>query len=76
MTSTLSSTSTIGIIGAGRMGFPIIGHLVRKGFATYACDLDLGKRSLVVERGAQWAANPQAIAQACDVILGRSTRRP
>jgi len=25
---------TVGVVGAGRMGTPIIGHLVRKGFAT------------------------------------------
>ena len=64
-----STTSTIGLIGAGRMGLPIIGHLVRKGFATQACDLNPDKRALVVERGALWAPTPQAIAQTCDVIL-------
>ena len=69
MTSTVTSIGSIGVIGAGRMGLPIIGHLVRKGFATHACDLNLDKRSLVVERGAQWAATPQAIAESCDVIL-------
>ncbi|HTF13349.1 MAG TPA: NAD(P)-binding domain-containing protein, partial [Burkholderiales bacterium] len=30
---------TVGVIGAGRMGTPIIGHLVRKGFATQVCDV-------------------------------------
>ena len=61
--------NTIGLIGAGRMGLPIIGHLVRKGFATHACDLNPVKQSLIEERGAQWASTPQAIAQTCDVIL-------
>ena len=29
-------TETIGVIGAGRMGLPLIGHLARKGFRTFA----------------------------------------
>ena len=28
----------VGVIGAGRMGTPIIGHLVKKGFTTLASD--------------------------------------
>ena len=46
----------VGVIGAGRMGQPIIGHLVRKGFRTQVYDVDAGKRASVEERGAQWAA--------------------
>jgi 3-hydroxyisobutyrate dehydrogenase-like beta-hydroxyacid dehydrogenase len=30
----------VGLIGAGRMGTPIIGHLVKRGFTTVASDLD------------------------------------
>jgi len=37
---TKTAVKTVGVVGAGRMGTPIIGHLVRKGFATRACDLD------------------------------------
>ena len=59
----------IGVIGAGRMGLPIIGHLVRKGLTTQACDLNPDKQALVVQRGATWVPNPRAIAPACDVIL-------
>ena len=60
---------TVGIIGAGRMGAPIIGHLVRKGFATQACDLNPDKQTLVTGHGALWAAGPGELAAACDVIL-------
>lgn len=59
----------VGVIGAGRMGLPIIGHLVRKGFATGACDLNPAKESLVTGLGADWASGPQELAQSCDVIL-------
>ena len=35
-------TLTVGVIGAGRMGMPIIGHLARKGFSTLVYDIDSG----------------------------------
>ena len=59
----------VGVIGAGRMGLPIIGHLARKGFQTLAHDVDGGKRKAVEERGAQWAADNGALAAASDVVL-------
>src|SRR5882724_9490847 len=59
----------VGVVGAGRMGTPIIGHLVRKGFATRACDLDAARASPVKKLGAQWAASPQSLAAESDAIL-------
>lgn len=59
----------VGVIGAGRMGTPIIGHLVRKGFSTYAFDANAGKRAGAIAQGAQWAGTAAALAAACDVIL-------
>jgi 3-hydroxyisobutyrate dehydrogenase-like beta-hydroxyacid dehydrogenase len=59
----------VGVIGAGRMGQPIIGHLVRKGFRTQVYDIDAGKRASVEKRGAQWAADPGSLAAASDVLL-------
>lgn len=44
----------IGVIGAGRIGQPIIGHLTRHGFAVQACDIDQAKRPAVEERGGRW----------------------
>jgi 3-hydroxyisobutyrate dehydrogenase len=63
------TSATVGVIGAGRMGAPIIGHLVRRGFATWACDLDPAKEPLVSGRGARWAASASELAAACDVVL-------
>ncbi len=37
----------VGVVGAGRMGTPIIGHLARKGFATRACDLNAARANAV-----------------------------
>jgi 3-hydroxyisobutyrate dehydrogenase len=59
----------VGVIGAGRMGLPIIGHLVRKGFSTMVFDIDSAKRSTVEERGARWAADIAALAAASEVVL-------
>ena len=69
MSAAASTQATVGVIGAGRMGLPIIGHLVRQGFATWACDRDAGKRALVTGHGAQWANSAGELATACDVIL-------
>jgi 3-hydroxyisobutyrate dehydrogenase len=60
---------TVGVVGAGRMGLPLIGHLARKGFRTLATDVDAAKRSKVDERGAVWAADAAVLAAACDVVL-------
>jgi 3-hydroxyisobutyrate dehydrogenase len=60
---------TVGVIGAGRMGLPIIGHLVRKGFRTLACDVNASRKALVEERGASWAPTAAALAGESDVIL-------
>jgi 3-hydroxyisobutyrate dehydrogenase-like beta-hydroxyacid dehydrogenase len=59
-------SDTVGIVGAGRMGLPIIGHLVRAGFRTLASDIDPKKRKPVEDRGAGWQAD---LAGKCDVIF-------
>lgn len=59
----------VGVVGAGRMGAPIIGHLVRKKFATQAFDLDAARAETVRRLGAVWAANPESLAAQCDAIL-------
>jgi 3-hydroxyisobutyrate dehydrogenase-like beta-hydroxyacid dehydrogenase len=64
-----SNKTTVGVIGAGRMGAPIIGHLAKKGFDTWACDLDAGKQKLVTDHGAKWAAGPAELARTCEFIL-------
>lgn len=65
----MSQIRTVGVVGAGRMGLPIIGHLARKGFATLVHDIDAGKRAAVEERGAGWAADLAALARASEAVL-------
>jgi len=67
--TTTEAIRTVGVIGAGRMGQPIIGHLVRKGLAVVVHDVDAGKRDRVGELGARWAERPGSLARECQVIL-------
>jgi 3-hydroxyisobutyrate dehydrogenase len=60
--------ATVGVIGCGRIGKPIIGHLVRKGFAVLASDVDLAKRPDVEARGATWVELPD-LARGAQAIL-------
>lgn len=56
----------VGVVGAGRMGLPIIGHLARAGFRTLASDIDAKKRAEVEKRGAIWQPD---LADQCDFVL-------
>src|SRR2546428_6200020 len=71
MTNATAATAirTVGVIGAGRMGRPIIGHMARKGFRVVAHDVDEGKREAAAKLGAAWAESPAACARALDAIL-------
>ena len=62
-------TEAVGVVGAGRMGLPLIGHLARKGFATWATDVNVSRRVEVEQRGAGWAATTPELAARCDVVL-------
>jgi len=59
----------IGVIGAGRMGQPIIGHLARTGFHTLVFDIEGAKRAFVESRRATWCDDLAALAAASDVVL-------
>jgi 3-hydroxyisobutyrate dehydrogenase-like beta-hydroxyacid dehydrogenase len=59
----------VGVIGAGRMGQPIIGHLARKGYAVLVNDVDAGKKSIAEERGGKWSAELAGLAREAEAIL-------
>jgi 3-hydroxyisobutyrate dehydrogenase-like beta-hydroxyacid dehydrogenase len=65
----MTAITTIGVIGAGRMGQPIIGHLARKGFEAIAWDLDAAKRDAAVVSGARAAESAAALARDSHVVL-------
>jgi len=62
-------SETVGVVGAGRMGLPIIGHLARKGFRTLATDVNAAKQAEVEQRGAQWVPDLASLGSQCTVIL-------
>jgi 3-hydroxyisobutyrate dehydrogenase len=59
----------VGMVGAGRMGQPMIGHLARKGFEVQVYDIDAGKRAPVEKLGGRWEPDAAALARSCSVIL-------
>jgi 3-hydroxyisobutyrate dehydrogenase-like beta-hydroxyacid dehydrogenase len=64
---------SIGVIGAGRMGLPIIGHVVKKGlkkgFTLAAYDIDPAKKAAVTALGAAWADSAPALAKTSEALL-------
>lgn len=66
---TAAQTGVVGLFGAGRMGLPIIGHLVRKGFTVLVHDVDPAKEPAVVERGARFVSARDEMARECDTIM-------
>lgn len=65
----MSTLPTVGVIGAGRMGTPIIGHLVRKGYVTRASDRSAARQDAVVSKGAAWMPDNAELARQSDVLL-------
>ena len=61
---------TLGWIGVGRMGLPIVEHLVRAGFTVQVHDRDASRTHLLQERhGIAVAQNAAELARQSDVIL-------
>ena len=59
----------VGVLGAGRMGLPIIGHLARAGFPVTVYDPDEGKRAPAEARGGRFTRDAAEIADRCAVVL-------
>jgi len=58
----------VGLIGAGRMGMPIVGHLLRAGYCTLVSERNPAAVERVTQLGAQCVETP-ALAAASDFIL-------
>lgn len=59
----------VAFIGAGRMGMPMIGHVVKRGFEVAVHDIDPAKRAGVEGRGARWEADCRALARSSEAVL-------
>lgn len=49
----------VGLVGAGRMGMPMIGHLCGKGFEVVVCELDTSKHEKILQLGARVSTLPE-----------------
>jgi 3-hydroxyisobutyrate dehydrogenase-like beta-hydroxyacid dehydrogenase len=59
----------VGVLGAGRMGLPIIGHLVRAGFPVVVYDVDPAKKDAVADKGASFVTDSGEVARQCRTAL-------
>lgn len=65
----MAAVTQVGMIGAGRMGQPMIGHLAKKGFEISAYDIDPAKRATVEAKGGRWQPDLAAMAKSSEVVL-------
>jgi 3-hydroxyisobutyrate dehydrogenase-like beta-hydroxyacid dehydrogenase len=63
------AVKSVGLIGAGRMGMPLVGHMARKGFNVVVYDVDGKKRAGVEAVGGRWAQDLRQLGEESQVIL-------
>ena len=59
----------VGVIGAGRMGLPMAGHMVDAGFDVVVFDTDIGAMEAAEARGCRQAPSPMSLAALTGTIL-------
>lgn len=64
-----TAMKTVALIGAGRMGMPIVGHLARAGFRVLVNDRSEARREEVERRGASWVTDIGKLAAEAQAIL-------
>lgn len=60
---------TVGLIGAGRMGMPIVGHLARAGFRVLVSERDAARQAEVESRGAKNTGLAELAAESDAVLI-------
>ena len=59
----------IGFIGLGNMGGPMASHLIAAGHSVTVHDVRKEAANPQLEKGAQWADSPRAVAAASEIIF-------
>src|SRR5262249_20771538 len=59
----------VGFIGLGIMGASMAANLQKAGYKLVVHDLKRQNASAHLAAGAQWAASPKAVAEACEVVF-------
>ncbi len=63
------SISTVGVIGLGKMGLPLAGHLVNVGFSVVGYDVDDEAMAAVESAGGVRSASPADMAGRADLVI-------
>ena len=63
------AVTTVGFVGLGRMGGPMVQCLLRQGLSVVVFDIDAGRRAEAVEAGAEVAEGPAEVAARSQVSL-------
>jgi len=66
---TIPAATRIGWIGAGVMGSAMCGHLLQAGYRITVHSRTRSKAQPLLDRGAQWAEHPRAVAAESDVLI-------
>ena len=69
MNAVAPGKTKIGWIGLGVMGSSMCGHLIAKGFSATVYTRTKNKAKDLLDRGANWAATPKAVAEASDIVF-------
>lgn len=59
----------LGFIGVGNIGTPMCRHLIEAGHTVVVYDVNASHLARMVSLGAQQAASPKAVAQACEIVF-------
>jgi 3-hydroxyisobutyrate dehydrogenase-like beta-hydroxyacid dehydrogenase len=59
----------VGFIGLGHMGFSMAENVLKAGFPLCVYNRTKEKAAPLLDKGAQWAASPAALAGSCDVVI-------
>ncbi len=66
---TMPAITRIGWIGAGVMGASMCGHLLTAGYRVTVHSRTRSKAQPLLDRGAQWAESPRAVATESDILF-------
>jgi 3-hydroxyisobutyrate dehydrogenase-like beta-hydroxyacid dehydrogenase len=64
-----TATQRVGIVGLGKMGFPMARHLRKAGFEVAACDVSEAARKQAETAGVKIAASPKSVAAESDFVI-------
>ncbi|MBX9740164.1 MAG: NAD(P)-dependent oxidoreductase [Beijerinckiaceae bacterium] len=69
MTEQIAAKERVGVIGVGRMGQPMVKHLIRHGYAVTAHDINDENVARVRDMGAVIAASPAEVSATSDIVI-------